>query len=46
MRSLAGLTNQIQPVNSVPVNRFAAYYFSFGFWAYFAPKHLGGCHDN
>jgi len=45
-QSFGGLTNRIHPATSVPVNRFAAYYFSFDFWAYFAPKHLGGCHEN
>jgi hypothetical protein len=28
------------------VNRNASYYLSFGFWAFYALKQIGGCHKN
>ncbi len=41
-----GLTKRIRTTTSDFVIRFAAYYFSFGFWVWFTPKPMGGCHDN
>ena len=36
------LTKRRALATSSAVNRLASYYFSFGFWAFYALKHLGG----